>query len=318
MPGPEPRTPRSRTRAGSARHRWRRSGTGCWSSGPQRLRRLSADDAWSFAVAPLDAGDQGAAAVAPRRRAADGPLAGGPRGPPGPRDGDDRRRGGAERAGGGPALVHAAPPRGRRHHERRGGCPRGGGVGPGHRARATGDRALGARPMRRLRPRCRPVVQPLRPLPGRRRRPRARRGTRDRRARPTARAPGAQPPDAGRRAPSAVAASAPDDSRMPGRCSRRPAVWSEIPLERGPDGGLSPTTRARLMSRPDDEAQRGDRLRLRPRGGDGAAWRRSGAARGRARGVRGGAARQGAAPGARLLARDRAHVGRPARRPIAA
>jgi hypothetical protein len=27
--------------------------------GPQRLRRLSADDAWSLAVAPLDAGDQG-------------------------------------------------------------------------------------------------------------------------------------------------------------------------------------------------------------------------------------------------------------------
>lgn len=32
-------------------------------------------------------------------------------------------------------------------------------------------------------------------------------------------------------------------------------MWSEIPLERGPDGGLSPTTRARLMSRPDTEAE---------------------------------------------------------------
>jgi hypothetical protein len=32
-------------------------------------------------------------------------------------------------------------------------------------------------------------------------------------------------------------------------------MWSEIALERGPDGGLSPVTRARLMSRPDAEVQ---------------------------------------------------------------
>jgi hypothetical protein len=32
-------------------------------------------------------------------------------------------------------------------------------------------------------------------------------------------------------------------------------MWSEIALERGPDGGLSPVTRARLMSRPDPEAE---------------------------------------------------------------
>ena len=31
-------------------------------------------------------------------------------------------------------------------------------------------------------------------------------------------------------------------------------MWSEIALERGPDGGLSATTRARLMSRPEAEA----------------------------------------------------------------
>jgi hypothetical protein len=32
-------------------------------------------------------------------------------------------------------------------------------------------------------------------------------------------------------------------------------MWSEIELERGADGGLSPLTRARLMSRPDAEAE---------------------------------------------------------------
>jgi hypothetical protein len=31
-------------------------------------------------------------------------------------------------------------------------------------------------------------------------------------------------------------------------------MWSEIALERGPDGGISPLTRARLMSRPEAEA----------------------------------------------------------------
>ena len=33
-------------------------------------------------------------------------------------------------------------------------------------------------------------------------------------------------------------------------------MWSDIALERGPDGGLSPLTRARLMSRPEAEAER--------------------------------------------------------------
>jgi hypothetical protein len=32
-------------------------------------------------------------------------------------------------------------------------------------------------------------------------------------------------------------------------------VWTEIALERAPDGTLSPTTRARLMSRPESEAE---------------------------------------------------------------
>lgn len=32
-------------------------------------------------------------------------------------------------------------------------------------------------------------------------------------------------------------------------------MWSEIELQRGPDGTLSPTTRARLMSRPESEAR---------------------------------------------------------------
>ena len=32
-------------------------------------------------------------------------------------------------------------------------------------------------------------------------------------------------------------------------------MWSEIALERGPDGGISPVARARLMSRPEAEAE---------------------------------------------------------------
>jgi hypothetical protein len=32
------------------------------------------------------------------------------------------------------------------------------------------------------------------------------------------------------------------------------AMWNDLALERGPDGTLSPTTRARLMSRPEQEA----------------------------------------------------------------